>query len=843
MSVAANFNETYYLTNNADVVVAISQGQFTSALDHFNKFGGKELRAPNATFNPSYYAINNSDVLNAVSSGTYSNVFAHYQDFGETENRAPSADFANFTASAYLTANTDVAAAVTAGTIASALEHFIAFGQNESRQGSGITSAVATGSTFTLTSGADTGSTFVGTDQGDTFNATLTNEGGVANVLTLNPLDAIDGGDGTDTLNATINASVTPTSLANIENMVLTAVADNSAGADAAADVIGMANAGGITSITFASTGDDDGVTASGVQNALTGAQGLTIKNSAVATTVTTVNTAFSGDADSLVINLESVTAGALIVDPTGTGTNGYETFTINSNGTAANTLASFDDGNSTSGATLNIAGAQGLTITAALAAQFTTINAANATGAVSARLDNAAIHTVTGGTGNDTFDLSGAFVDGTTPASDDTVNGGDGTDVLVLDDAEVTAVGSAAQFASVTNIETVRMNSEITADATFANLTGVTTVEFDGNGIAGNVRATGLTYTVASGQEMQFDLADTGNESMSFTVAGSATTDSMAMDINGVDIGGGAVILTGIETLNIATSGTAVMDGAMALVDTAATQAINISGTGSLNLGAITADAVTSTMTGAGTLTLGTLAAATAFTGGATIDVVTGSTAADILAGGAAADTITNTASGADDSAGDIITGGDGFDTIGLVGDSASATTYAGSSQITDFTVGSASTNTDLIRFSDANTDYGDDQGVAGGLADVGAADGAAGAVVIQTIAQSSGATAGGANANVFKLTTGVAFNTNLQTTFNDAIGTSTLTGLNGESQVAVLLHDTTNNVMVIANVDANAGITSALETADVARLIGTVNMTAADYAIIDADNFANFF
>ena len=49
MSASAIFDEQFYLTNNADVVVAISQGIFGSALQHFNLFGGKELRAPNAT--------------------------------------------------------------------------------------------------------------------------------------------------------------------------------------------------------------------------------------------------------------------------------------------------------------------------------------------------------------------------------------------------------------------------------------------------------------------------------------------------------------------------------------------------------------------------------------------------------------------------------------------------------------------------------------------------------------------------------------------------------------------------------------------------------------------------
>jgi len=515
---------------------------------------------------------------------------------------------------------------------------------------------------------------------------------------------------------------------------------------------------------------------------------------------------------------------------------------TINSNGTAANTLDSFADGSSTTMAALNVAGAQGFTLTGALLASIKTIDASAATGAVSLNMTIAAIHNVTGGTGNDTFDLSGTFVDGTTAASRDVIDGGAGTDILRLEDQEVTAVGAAGQFSTITNIETVVIDTEMTANATFANLTGVTTIELDGS-TANSVRATSLTYTVASEQTIKFDTVDTGNETMTFVVAGNATTDSMNIDINGVDLGAGAVTYTGIETINIATSGTARMDGVHVMTDTAATQSMNLSGTGSITFGNFTADAITSTMTGSGTLTLGTLQSATSFTGGANIDIVTGSTGADILIGGAGADQITNTVAGAVVSAGDIITTGAGFDFVTLVGDTASAASYAGSSTITDFTVGSTATTTDFLRFSDNNTSYNDDQGIiAGGLADIGASNGAAGAVVIQGIATSGTTVAGIAGANVFKLTTGVAFNTNLQNTFNDAIGTGLIQGFAAESQVAVLLYDTTNSVMVIANVDTNGGTTTALETADAALLIGSVSMTASDYALIDADNFSAF-
>ena len=135
-----------------DVVLAISQGFFSSALQHFNLFGGRELRDPNSTFDTSYYSVQNPDVLSAVSSGVFANAFAHFQAFGVVENRAPTQAFGSFDAAGYLEANPDIAAAVTAGTITSALEHYMVFGASEGRAGSGITADVTNpGSNFTLT--------------------------------------------------------------------------------------------------------------------------------------------------------------------------------------------------------------------------------------------------------------------------------------------------------------------------------------------------------------------------------------------------------------------------------------------------------------------------------------------------------------------------------------------------------------------------------------------------------------------------------------------------------------------------------------------------------------------
>ena len=93
---STTFNASFYLQNNADVVLAISQGFFSSAQQHFDLFGGRELRNPNATFDSNFYSVQNPDVLSAVSSGVFANAFAHFQAFGISENRAPTTAFAGF---------------------------------------------------------------------------------------------------------------------------------------------------------------------------------------------------------------------------------------------------------------------------------------------------------------------------------------------------------------------------------------------------------------------------------------------------------------------------------------------------------------------------------------------------------------------------------------------------------------------------------------------------------------------------------------------------------------------------------------------------------------------------
>ena len=344
MSSSAIFDSSYYLTNNADVVLAISQGHFGSALDHYTNFGGKELRQPNAIFNPNYYAINNSDVLNAVSSGTFASVFAHYQEFGEKENRAPSTDYASFDSAAYLSANADVAAAVTAGSFSSALDHFIAFGQTEGRSGSGVTTVVGTaGQTFVLTAGTDiagtTSSSQSGVSSSDSFKFSANNETIEALTASMQAadtlLDLTATGD-TDVLNITATGAMNALTAANIETVNVnfaagtpTAVFTNFSGLD-------NVNVSGTVAGTVTDAGSAN-TTVTGLTRIVTVDDSGGLGGTTAAANAETVNITVSG----LSYGSTTTTQSGVTLTAANTGANEtLETLNITSSGTAANDFA-----------------------------------------------------------------------------------------------------------------------------------------------------------------------------------------------------------------------------------------------------------------------------------------------------------------------------------------------------------------------------------------------------------------------------------------------------------------------------------------------------------------------
>ncbi len=689
MSSAAQFDKDFYLQNNLDVAISISQGFFTSALQHFTLFGGKELRSPNALFDSAYYATRNSDVLEAVGSGAIGNVFEHFQQHGETESRAPSSTYASFDSTAYLAANPDVEAAITAGSFTSALDHFIAFGQSESREGSGVTIAPVTGETFTLTNGANTGAGFQGTANADTFDGSLNTNG----TQTLTTLDSLDGGAGTDTLSAVFNtAGTVAATLTNIENVLFSS---------SAAVTLDLINSPSVVSVN--SSGSTAAMT---VNNIPSTATTVTITNTNQNHTLDYLNSAVTGTTDTAAVNVANVSAGALTVD------NSIETLSITSS-TNANTIASVA-GNY---GTLNILGDSDLTITAG-DADAELIDASAFTGSLTVNTNNTAATTVTGGAGNDSITATGgsALVEtisggagndtvtfSANLAITDVVDGGDGTDTLAGVSANLVGLTSAST--NVSNFETVRVTDALGANMTVANVqAGLTTVRLDAGGTA-------RTITHEAGTKA-IDLRAAVTTSLTVTDTGTATTDVLTITNNAAatDIFATAnLAVNGFETVTYNGSGSgnaASQDfGTIALAtDTGGTDTINFIGSNAISTtGAITADVIdASGLTGLG-LTMGAAAtdastitgsaaidtlvadsnSGTAISGGAGNDIITGGTGNDTLNGGDGNDTITvSTGSdivsgGAGDdiismaagsiSSGDAIDGGDGTDTLNL--------------------------------------------------------------------------------------------------------------------------------------------------------------------------------
>jgi Ca2+-binding RTX toxin-like protein len=233
----------------------------------------------------------------------------------------------------------------------------------------------------------------------------------------------------------------------------------------------------------------------------------------------------------------------------------------------------------------------------------------------------------------------------------------------------------------------------------------------------------------------------------------------------------------------------------------------------------------------------------ASQITNGALNVAVTAGAGADTIIGGAGNDTIANVGTGTAASAADVLTGGTGNDTFVLRGDTASGlvSTIAGATSfVTDFTVGATPTTTDILQLSATSANYAN--AVTGGSAlFTGVSAAAAGATAIQNVAQNAAAAAIVAGTDMLKLTTGVATaGITLQAAFNAAIGTATITGLGAKDAIFATIYDITNGRMDILTVNATNGTNTVVETGDVVSLVGTVTMSAADYASFSANNLS---
>ncbi|MDB9527895.1 integrin alpha [Oscillatoria sp. CS-180] len=129
------YDEATYFANNADVAAAVEDGAFTSGLVHYLTIGHIENRVVSTLFNPQDYLLNNSDVQAAVDAGAFDSAFEHFIEAGAEEGRVSTLLFEE---AFYLSQNPDVAAAVDAGSLTSGFEHYVSAGQGEGRDPSAL---------------------------------------------------------------------------------------------------------------------------------------------------------------------------------------------------------------------------------------------------------------------------------------------------------------------------------------------------------------------------------------------------------------------------------------------------------------------------------------------------------------------------------------------------------------------------------------------------------------------------------------------------------------------------------------------------------------------------------
>ncbi|KJS40062.1 MAG: hypothetical protein VR70_06720 [Rhodospirillaceae bacterium BRH_c57] len=515
------FDSTYYLSQNPDVLAAAAAG-LTTAEAHFNNFGWKELRNPNAVFDTSDYLTTYADVLAAQI-----NPLTHFLAFGAAESRTPSTAYATIAASFdsanYLSANPDVQTAVTAGTFTSAYQHWVLYGQYETARPvaqltdgtlvTAVTSTGTAGTTFTLTTNIDS---ITGTTANDTI---------IADAGALSAADAIDGGTGTDTLR--IYGSLTVPDYKNIETLEL-----NGPGVTTTYDVSGKSalttlNLIDPTTVSTFTIGKGQAV---GVSTMVAG-ESLTLAGNAVTSLDLTANSLSATGAD-VTLALTGTSLATLNLATTGAKSQ----LTLTNAGGALTAI--------------NISGTQSLELGHALTT-VTTIDASKSTGAVDIDTIGASSLKFTGGTGNDRINTVATLT------LADTLDGGAGTDTLALTDADLLTT------ANTVNVKNFEILEALAADGTAYNVDniGLTNNPLTGIVISTTGGATSVT-NINSGAINNIKLtADTptsitlsGKDFLSGGTSDTATIildNSVDKNADGVDVAT-ALTFTNVDILNV---------------------------------------------------------------------------------------------------------------------------------------------------------------------------------------------------------------------------------------------------------------------------------------------------
>lgn len=533
----------------------------------------------------------------------------------------------------------------------------------------------ANGQIFPLTTGADAGAAFTGTAGNDTFTA-----GETGNVKTLTAGDNLNGGAGVDTLNVSAASAQNYAGFTTAGVEVINAISD-------AAQVFDLSGTTGLT--TVKSSNSANATTFNEVTNLVdVEVVNLTNTNGVSNVTVQFQAAAVAGTTDAIKLTLNDGNAQNITIGNTANAIAGVET--INLVATGANSTVNQLNTNLS---TLNVAGEKSVTITTALNATVTKVDAsAQTAGGIDIKLTNAGNVAVTGGAGNDKVTFTGALT------SADSFNGGAGRDTIVANLAELTG-GAYAVASKISNVETLEVADSLTTAFDAAKFTGDDTVVL----AAGFANATSVTG-MESGYTLQVRGANAGNTlTAAITNATSpSTNDTLNLQIGQATtvaatdraVNAGTIATTGIEHLTVLSNGTlAAGTNAVVLSDTTATTAsvtdvvitgangitVSSANTGAASITSIDASAAT------GNVNMNALAVKASganIKGGSGADVISGGAGADTIVAGAGNDTINGTV-GADN-----ITLGDGADKVVYTA-ATQSTTNSGVDTINDFVSG----------------------------------------------------------------------------------------------------------------------------------------------------------
>lgn len=551
------------------------------------------------------------------------------------------------------------------------------------------------GETLTLTTGSDS---LVGTSANDTFNAGVQQDGAGNLVETLQGVDQLDGGLGTDTLNVTLNGTNVAPSLTSVEVVNVRA---------AAGTTLNLGSSTGVTNVNVAGS--------SAVARLVNiGAAELGVSNQTQSVTVS------GSTATELKLNLDTVGTAATDINlnlaaATANAATSYDIAAKDAHVTILETVASA----ATTSASVAATGANELTFSAADLASLTsltvtgegsldlgagtftavkTVAAADHAGGLTVTVDDTAT-AVNTGAGKDAVTVAGnlgATQKVNTGAGDDMVSvtgnltagalidGGEGVDTIGLTSAVASGATNDVEEKTFSNFEALAITDALAGNINVANLDDLQTVSLRA-GVNGSNTISGLN----TGATVNFGAAAsaTGDTTtLTVTGAGVQTADVLNVQLAGADAAQdfGVLSAAGVETLNLELDNTGttptaanaftvglgaadhttvnISGDASAVIDTPLTSVKTVdasASTGNVTVD-VTGNANDVTMTGG--------AGVNTFTGGAGKDTIDGGEGNDVLDGGAGADVLIGGAGDDNLSGGagaDMLTGGEGADTF----------------------------------------------------------------------------------------------------------------------------------------------------------------------------------